>query len=185
MRPLSSVVTSVSNMSNVTLRRANESGPASAGSSDAGAARMATCSVPPYCGRVSACAAAITASRALLTARDRHTKRFITPCLSIPGHRDCRVALGLGPQCRDRAGKIHRRADRYRISIGKFIRAHRVLRVVSRRCGQYLPARSTCCLHSCQVTAPTEPRGLVTHPIQQLHLAVDGCEEPQRILLAR
>ena len=68
----------------------------------------------------------------LLTASQRQTKSFIAPCLSISRHRDCRVALRFRPQRGNGARKINGRTHRHRIAIGKLIRPHRIVRLISR-----------------------------------------------------
>src|ERR1035438_9971176 len=167
----------------VRLRRANESGcTLSAGSSDAGAARRAMWSTPPYCGRVSAPAVRAHTIK-LLTASDRQSKSLIASCLPIPRYRDCRVALRLRPQRSDAAGKIDSGAHRDGIAIWKFVGAHGIP-VFFSACGQYLPACAARSLYARQVAAPVESGGLVVHSVHHMHASILHGEDPQQISFA-
>src|ERR1700691_5933506 len=113
-------------MSASKCRRANESGcVASAGSSDSGASRIATCAVPPYWGRVSALPA-IDASKMLLATTSRHAKRFIFSRFLVPDYNDRTIAFSFRPQRRHLAGQIEGSADRNRLAIRDFVKPHRV-----------------------------------------------------------
>src|SRR5450631_434327 len=168
----------------VRLRLANESGCApSAGSSDAGAARMAMWSTPPpYCGRVSAPAVRAHTIK-LLTASDRQSKSLIASCLPIPRYRDCRVALRLRPQRSDAAGEIDSGAHRDGIAIWKFVGAQGIP-VFFSACGQYLPACAARSLYARQVAAPVESGGLVVHSVHHMHASICRSEYPQQISFA-
>src|ERR1700722_15842675 len=102
----------------------------SAGSSEVGAARIATCSPPPYCGRVSALAAKAPIIT-LLSTNNRQSKSFISPCFSISRYCNCRFALRFGPQRHDAAREIDSGAYGHRITVGKLIGAHRSARLLS------------------------------------------------------
>src|SRR5271165_368952 len=137
---------------------------------------MATCSVPPYCGRVSARAASASIKR-LLTASHRQTIRFITPGLSISGDGNCRVAFRFCPQSGDGPGEIDGGADCHRVAIGELIGAHRVLGLIvlwpNRGTGQNLPARATGGPYAGQIAAPSEFGCLVAHAVNQVRLSID------------
>src|SRR5205085_3563248 len=105
----------------------------------AGASRIATGSGPPYCGRVAAASDAIST---LLTTSHCHTKRIIIACLSIFGHGDCGIPLGLGPECGDRPRKINRGTHRYRITIGKLVSSNRIVTLTAAG-REHLPSRPT------------------------------------------
>src|SRR5579871_5942694 len=123
MRPASSILTSVSKISRRMFSCANEADcDESAGSSEVKAARVVTCSVPPYCGRASARAISVTANT-LLTASHRQSKSFIVAFIRISRHYHRGISVRLGPHGSDRSLEIHRRADRHRLTIRKLVRA--------------------------------------------------------------
>src|ERR1700689_5435129 len=151
---------------------------------------MATCSVPPYCGRVSAVAAAIITlptmpANMLLTTSDRQSKRLIAPCLSISLHSDRRIAPRFGPQSGDRPGEIHSRAHPHRIAIRKLIRTNRIPPPISGPRSQHLPARAARSLHARHFAAPVEPAALIADAVDEMCVPVGVGEQPQHILLSR
>src|ERR1700746_2239216 len=172
IRPLESLLTRLSKISEVTLRRAKESSCAvSAGSSELSAALSPTCSVPPYCGRVSARPASVATSR-LLIASHCQAKRFIASCFRIIHYSDGRVTSGLGPHCGDLAREIDCRTRRNGIPVRDLIRTHRIAAAPAGTRAQNLPAGTTRCFHHRQIAAPLQPRGSITHPVDHVDLSI-------------
>src|SRR5580700_11289247 len=141
------------------------------------------CSVPPYCGRVSAVAAAIIMlltmpANMLLTTSDRQSISLITPCRSISRHYDGRVALRFGPQSGDCAGEIDGRAHRHRIAIRKLIRPHRISTARLGTRSQHLPTRPAGSLHARHIAAPVEPADLIAHAVDHVNVTIGGGEQP-------
>src|SRR5579862_8591665 len=184
-RPLASLVTRLSKISEITLRRANESSCAvSAGSSDDRVALSPTWSVPPYCLRISAPAAALATSR-LLIASHCQAKRFIASCFHILHDRDGRIAPGLGPQCGDLAREISRCTRGHGIAVGNLIRAHRIAPASTRRRAQNLPTGTARTFHHRHIAAPFQSRRSIAHAIDHVHLSINAGQQPKSVFTAR
>src|ERR1700685_3807112 len=154
MRSLSSVVTSVSKISFVIFRDARVSCCAvSAGSCVLGASRKGISSVPPYCGRVSACAPIVSSNR-LLAASNGKPECFISPHFSISHHHDSTVTFRFRPEGCYFTGQIHRGAHCDRIAVWKLVGSYAIVLVALGIHHQHLPSRAATSVNAGEVAAP-------------------------------
>src|SRR5581483_2319934 len=112
---------------------------------------------------------------------------FIFSCLPVTPNCHHATAPGFCPERSNRAVGFHRRADGHGITIGKFIRAHRIrYRAISVAGCKNLPTRATICLERRNLAAPTWTRehGFV-HTVNFMDLSIHSRAQPKNIFFSR